>query len=324
MYCPQYSVLSLSRHKMSFPFPQLLSCYFLSILCFIDKLSAEIRPTDLQTITNIVRKINLWKSDEMESSNGSLTFVTLSFAQSIDGKIAKYGEINNDNYDDDDRLLSQNFPLSCEESLYMTHALRSIHDGILVGGKTLDIDNPRLTNRLWGEKQPRPIILDTNLENVQKLGRKRHVQNAIICCSHDAVASFQGDADTITFMGCNVNNEDGHIDLEDCLNRLRKNHNIRSIMVEGGSTVLSAFVSRGLASCICVTIAPKIICHGLNSFSKRTPFMDFSCGNNRFMQLGQDCIFVARWKPLKNQNGEGMVHLTSQIDAFYSNSQSSI
>lgn len=56
-------------------------------------------------------------------------FITLTFAQSLDGKISKKG---------------QQILISGKESLAMTHRLRSLHDGIMVGIGTALIDNPQL------------------------------------------------------------------------------------------------------------------------------------------------------------------------------------
>lgn len=59
-------------------------------------------------------------------------FITLTFAQSLDGKIAKQG---------------QQILISGKESMAMTHRLRTLHDGILVGIGTALIDNPQLNGK---------------------------------------------------------------------------------------------------------------------------------------------------------------------------------
>lgn len=62
----------------------------------------------------------------------SRPFLTLTFAQSLDAKIAGIG--------------GQQLALSCSESMVMTHWLRSKHDGILVGIGTAMNDNPQLNS----------------------------------------------------------------------------------------------------------------------------------------------------------------------------------
>lgn len=254
------------------------------VLCFLCQSAiAEIGQSHLEQIRSIVDTIQTWNSERL--SIRRRPFITLSFAQSLDGKIAAQG---------DDSSLSQNLPISGEESLYMTHALRSIHDAILVGGKTLVIDNPRLTNRLFGNKQPRPIILDTDLKNIQRLGVKRKVQNAIVCCAQEAISKFDYFDANLTLCPCKVD-ESGRMDLDDVLLQLSLLFGIQSIMVEGGSSVLSSFASKGLVDCLCVTIAPKLIGRGIQAMSMRIIPIDFVNSASSFLPLGQDCVFLSKW-----------------------------
>lgn len=257
----------------------------LAILCFSCQSSAiaDIGQPHLEQIRSIVDTIQTWNNNRL--SIRERPFITLSFAQSLDGKIAAQA---------DDLSLSQNLPISGEESLYMTHALRSIHDAILVGGKTMFIDNPRLTNRLFGNKQPRPIVLDADLKYIQKLGNKRKVQNAIVCCAQEAISKFENFDVNLTLCPCKVD-ESGRLDLDDVLYQLTLLFGIRSIMVEGGSSILSSFASKGLVDCLCVTIAPKLIGRGIQAFSLHNLPVDFATSANCFLPLGKDCVFLSKW-----------------------------
>jgi 3,4-dihydroxy 2-butanone 4-phosphate synthase/GTP cyclohydrolase II len=250
--------------------------------------SADTNPTN-HVITDILADIRSWQSQfELQER----PFVTLTFAQSLDGKIALKAS--------DGEETSSNLPLSGEESLVLTHGLRSIHDAILVGGKTLSTDNPRLSNRLWGEVQPRPVILDPSLRHILKLKSERRAQNVIVCCTHQAAASFSECNASLELLPCQ-SNEEGRLDLHDVLQRLRSTHGIRSAMVEGGAAMLSAFWSAGLVDCLCVTIAPKLLGNhrGLACFSgmgTTNQYVDLSCESAmRFLPLGKDCIFLCPW-----------------------------
>ncbi|HEY0710430.1 MAG TPA: dihydrofolate reductase family protein, partial [Polyangia bacterium] len=76
-------------------------------------------------------------------------FVTLTWAQSLDGCIA--------------REPGQRTVISGDETMSLAHALRASHDGILIGVGTLVADDPALTVRLWSGESPTPIVLDTRL-----------------------------------------------------------------------------------------------------------------------------------------------------------------
>ncbi len=74
-------------------------------------------------------------------------FITIKFAQSKDLFLAKKGE--------------QTW-LSNDYSKILSHKLRNDSNGILIGTKTAEIDNPQLTNRLFGKNSPLRIVLDRN------------------------------------------------------------------------------------------------------------------------------------------------------------------
>jgi len=143
----------------------------------------------------------------------SRPFVTLAYAQTLDGMLAATTSDQNDA----PTSTTSNMLLSCPESIKLTHHLRNIHDGILVGGSTFLVDQPRLNCRLstsspsssYSIEDPMPIVLDTHLNNLQRLlfndiisiqdnmdipedisidTIKAH--NPIICCSSNAAKSF--------------------------------------------------------------------------------------------------------------------------------------
>src|SRR6185436_3802051 len=86
---------------------------------------------------------------EHEAARDALPFVTLSYAQSVDGSIAVRP--------------SEPFALSSRNSFEMTHWLRARHDALLVGINTVLVDDPRLTVRLCAGDNPQPVVLDSRL-----------------------------------------------------------------------------------------------------------------------------------------------------------------
>jgi riboflavin-specific deaminase-like protein len=283
LLCLAVIVAGNGAHKFSPPSP----CSAESSACQADSATAKVLET-----------IGKWKRGIHRNER---PFVTLTFAQSLDGKIALYtGDSKNQT--------SSNFPISGPESLVMTHGLRSIHDAILVGGRTLSTDNPRLSNRLWkpSQHQPRPVVLDTHLSHVRRVKTIR-AKNLIICCSHEAAAAYrQGDCGISTsfdLLPCPL--VDGRLDLSYILSELRKEYAIESLMVEGGSQVLSMFMERELVDCLCVTIAPKLFGgNGLSAYScswfAGNPLQPMHVGldETHFFPLVGDCVLLGRWRPV--------------------------
>ena len=254
-------------------------------------------------IGRLVDQISVWRDSISDKVSRSRPFVTVAFAQSIDGKIALF-------VDEHRNKTTSNLPLSGPESLLLTHGLRSLHDGILVGGFTLSIDNPRLSNRLWtlnkdNLKQPRPIVLDTNLQHLKRVlsTGKLNAQNPIVCCSMSALELQEESylahlAKIVTLLPCQVDST-GELNIGDVLHRLRNECFIQSIMVEGGSAVISSFIRSGQIDCLCITIAPKFLGpRGLSTWC-----FDIGLGSTNLIQefhhteaftLGCDFILVAR------------------------------
>ena len=99
---------------------------------------------------------------------GGLPFVTLSYAQSVDGSIATHP--------------SRPFALSSEKSFEMTHLLRSRHDALLVGINTVLVDDPRLTVRRCAGDNPQPVVLDSRLRfpgDARLIGPSRQASAAV-------------------------------------------------------------------------------------------------------------------------------------------------
>src|SRR4051812_45099820 len=83
------------------------------------------------------------QADGRALPGNAFPFVTLSYAQSVDGSIAVRP--------------SQRFALSSRKSIEMTHLLRSRHDALLVGINTVLVDDPRLTVRFCSGDNPQPV-----------------------------------------------------------------------------------------------------------------------------------------------------------------------
>ncbi|MGZ4958219.1 MAG: RibD family protein [Methylomonas sp.] len=168
-------------------------------------------------------------------------FVTLSYAQSWDGSITTRA--------------GETLALSGTESMRLTHQLRSLHDGILVGIGTVLTDDPRLTVREWAGANPQPIVLDSRLRMPPTARLCQHADKQCwVLTSTESASEFGSLVEIITVNG----DENGRVDLLHALSLLWKK-GIRMLMVEGGSQVITAFLKAQLADALVLTIAPTLV-----------------------------------------------------------------
>lgn len=168
-------------------------------------------------------------------------FVTLSYAQGWDGSITT--------------RTGETLALSGEESTRLTHQLRSLHDGIMVGIGTVLSDDPQLTVREWGGSNPQPIVLDSRLRMPPTARLCQHPdQNCwLLTCLNDD-GEFGDQVEVITL----GEDGEGRVDLAQALGLLWEK-GIRMLMVEGGSQVITAFLKAQLADALVLTIAPTLV-----------------------------------------------------------------
>lgn len=174
--------------------------------------------------------------------------VTLSYAQSWDGSIAT----------DPGKPMA----LSGDQSMRMTHQLRSLHDGILVGIGTVLADNPRLNVRKWTGQDPQPIVLDSHLRMPPSCRLCQNSEHRCWVLTTEATAENRSDCEPIVVPG----DQEGHVNLHEAM-RVLYQRGIRTLMVEGGASVITAFLRAGLADAVVLTIAP-IFVGGYNAIGR--------------------------------------------------------
>ncbi|MEO6061426.1 MAG: RibD family protein [Thermoflexales bacterium] len=173
-------------------------------------------------------------------------FVTVAFAQSIDGSLAAEP--------------GKPLPLSGPESSAYTHRLRAAHDAILVGIGTVLADNPRLTVRLAAGPHPQPIVVDSRLRFPDGAALLAHPAHPVWIAT--TAAAPQDRLRALCLAGALAfafpADPNGHVSLPDLLDELGA-RGIQRLMVEGGAAVITAFLSQGLADRLSVTIAPQLV-----------------------------------------------------------------
>lgn len=172
-------------------------------------------------------------------------FVTLSYAQSVDGCIAA----------------TPNVPLalSGHASLTLTHGLRAIHDAILVGIGTVIADNPRLTVRFVAGDQPRPVVVDSKLRMPPDANLLQGGVPPLIACTEGAAVERQR---LLEAVGAEVvrmpADATGRVSLAALLHHLGA-AGTRSVMVEGGAGMITSFLAERLIDHLVLTVAPMLV-----------------------------------------------------------------
>lgn len=152
-------------------------------------------------------------------------FIILKWAQSLDGFIDKE-RVNDEPYIK---------WITDENTRTLVHRWRSEEQAILVGSRTVLLDNPQLTVREWCGKNPLRLIIDRDI---------------VIPLSFKV---FDAVAPTVVF-NANRNGSSGQIEfvkmdfkeniIPQILAFLHK-RNIQSLIVEGGSYTLQSFIDQG-------------------------------------------------------------------------------
>ncbi|MGK0238513.1 MAG: diaminohydroxyphosphoribosylaminopyrimidine deaminase [Candidatus Pelagisphaera sp.] len=196
------------------------------------------------TPINLNQQIETWLHSSASSFKANnRPFITLCYAQSWDGSITT--------------RCGESVSFSGDESMKLTHQLRSLHDGILVGIGTVLSDNPQLTVRKWTGPNPQPIVLDSQLRTPQSAKICHHPDKDCWILTVRPDAESLGDqVDILAVHSADENQR--QVPLEEAM-RLLRERGIKSLMVEGGATVITAFLKARLADALVLTVAPRLV-----------------------------------------------------------------
>ncbi len=207
--------------------------------------------------------------------------ITLSFAQSLDGCITA--------------CQGSSTAISSDQSMLMTHQLRAMHNAILVGINTVLVDDPRLTVRHANGENPTPVVLDSRLRTppsakLLQPGRPQAIIATLPEASKERELKLVEAGARVIRM---PEAPGGGIQLADLFSWLREQQ-IKSLMIEGGSKVISSVLAERLVDQLVLTIAPVFF--GRNGVRAMETLdcsrsMSSSCLTNVLLeQLGDDMV----------------------------------
>lgn len=183
-------------------------------------------------------------------SLAKIPFVVLKTAMSLDGKLATRS--------------GDSQWITSEEARRYVHQMRNVYDAIVVGVKTVLRDNPMLTCRIEGGRNPVRIVVDS--EGSTPL-EARVFQNAVVEGKNYLIIATTGKMSkekiaAMTRAGAHVlvapQDKNGKVDLQWLIQELGR-RGITSVLVEGGGTFNAAALDAGIVDKMVSFIAPKII-----------------------------------------------------------------
>jgi len=179
--------------------------------------------------------------------------VTLSYAQSLDGRLAT--------------STGSSQCISAPESLRFSHELRATHDAIMVGSGTACKDDPRLTVRLVVGRNPLRVVVDTTLRTplTATVLTEEAAPGTVLAVTDRAPAVK---CDKVRALGATVlclpTNAGGRVDLVALLTALHQ-RGVGSLLVEGGAGMITALLQARLVDRLVVCVAPKILGAGIEA-----------------------------------------------------------
>jgi riboflavin-specific deaminase-like protein len=227
-------------------------------------------------------------SDEIQLKYAvaGMPFVTVKFAQTLDGRIAT--------------ATGDSQWISGPPSLKLAHQLRREHDAIMVGIGTVLRDDPRLTVRLVNGRDPLRVILDSSLRlpanaRVLASGAARHTL-VITTGAADPNRAAELEGLGAEVLKLEAPADRNRVDVRKALENLGR-RGISSVLVEGGAATVTSLLAAKLVDRLVIAIAPKIIGSGTEAIGdlgieRLRDALTFSSFKTR--RLGPDVIVDAR------------------------------
>ncbi len=180
-------------------------------------------------------------------------FITLKFAQTMDGRIAT--------------CTGHSRWISSPPALTLAHRLRSTHDAILVGIGTVLKDDPELTVRRVKGRNPLRVVVDAGLRIPMGAKLLRNQEEARTVLAVTARAP-QKKIQQVLRSGIDIlhvpEDVQSRVDLAELFLLLGRK-GITSVLVEGGAGVITSVLQERLADRIVVVVAPKILGNGIEA-----------------------------------------------------------
>ncbi|WP_331562138.1 bifunctional diaminohydroxyphosphoribosylaminopyrimidine deaminase/5-amino-6-(5-phosphoribosylamino)uracil reductase RibD [Chlorobium sp.] len=181
-------------------------------------------------------------------------FVALKLAQTLDGKIAT--------------ATGASKWITGDDARREVHRLRCHYDAVLTGAATVMADDSRLTVRHCAGRNPLRVVLDSRLSIPENAGVFSDEAKTVLFTSpalHKSQKAARLSEKGVTVLA--VEGRECGLDLAAVLAALHERR-VLSVLVEGGSRMVSSFINAKLADKLYLFIAPKLFGgDGLSAFA---------------------------------------------------------
>jgi len=206
----------------------------------------RLRSAGVEVITGI-REAQCRRLNEpfLKHVTTGLPFVILKSALTMDGKTATATG--------DSRWITN------DKSRHYVHRLRSQVDAVMVGVGTALADDPQLTARIPGGRDPIRIVVDSALRiplGARMFHQESPAATIVATVSKDRTRIAELESIGAEVLRCCENQ--GRVDLRDLLFRLGA-RGIQSILLEGGSELAGNALRAGLIDKVLLFFAPKLL-----------------------------------------------------------------
>ena len=175
-----------------------------------------------------------------------MPFVTLKAAMTLDGKIS-------------DAFGGSKW-ITSEEARREVHRLRGTVDAVLTAKGTVLVDNPQLTCRIKGYKNPIRVVIDPALEVPIDYQVFNNEAPTVLAYVKSLSIEKTNKLEALSKKGVRLMEFDtSPIALKDLLKRLGE-QGITSVLIEGGSSLNNRALTEGMVDRVIFFIAPKMLC----------------------------------------------------------------
>lgn len=208
-------------------------------------------------------------------------YVVMKYAMTLDGKTACH--------------TGESKWVTGEEARTHVQETRNALTGIMVGVQTVINDNPSLTCRIPGGRNPIRIICDSHLRtplDSRIVETAEEVPTVLATVSRDEGRIQEYQARKVQVVA--AAEKDGRVDLADLMVRLGE-QKIDGILLEGGGTLNQSALSAGIVQHVQVYVAPKFF-GGQGQYSPVTglgvdmPEQAWKCRNLQLGRFGDDIL----------------------------------